>query len=433
MMKLTTLAALTAILSAFSAAGAQSLGPGMGLRVEPDTEPVFGEARKGRALPAGIWQLDGIDPELGTADLEPLRNLIGDARVVALGESYHTSGGFYVLKHRIIRHLVETLGFRAFAIESLWQGAEDAERYVETCQGSPEAAIRDHINVWQSTQYADLVEWMCEWNRSHPAPADQVTLFGFDIQQPWYDGRFLIELLARIGIPGNHAWANGIRQCEAVTDSFPFGQIPQARHDACIQALDAVGAHLDQNRADVVRRTSEDDFEVAKLRVVGLRAWEDSVFTIAHDFAAGYSARDEGMAYAFFTQQARKAPGARTVVWADNSHIARNPLPTGERPMGSYLAAALGEGYVTFAISAWRTEVDYGTCGPVDRKAGSVEDRLDKLGKEALLVDTARSRFLKRKTHTMGIYKVRPHLDYDGLLWLKHSEKMHPLLWPPCQ
>ena len=29
----------------------------------------FEEARKGRALPAGIWQLDGIDPELGTSDL----------------------------------------------------------------------------------------------------------------------------------------------------------------------------------------------------------------------------------------------------------------------------------------------------------------------------------------------------------------------------
>ena len=392
----------------------------------------FDEARKGRALPAGIWQLDGIDPELGTADLEPLRRMIGDARVVALGESFHTSGGFYILKHRIIRYLVETLGFRAFAIESLWQGAEQADRYVKTCQGSPEMAIRDHINVWQSTEYADLVEWMCEWNRSHPSPADQVTLFGFDIQQPWYDGAFLIEFLARIGIPGNHAWANGIRVCEAVVDRFPFGQIPQARHDACIQALEAVEAHFDQNRADVVRRTSEDDFEVAKLRVVGLRAWEDSVFTIAHDFAAGYSARDEGMAYAFFVQQARKAPGARTIVWADNSHVARNQLPTGERPMGSYLAAALGDDYVTFAISAWRTEVDYGTCGPVKRTPGSVEDRLYKLGREALLVDTAKSRFLKRRTHTMGVYKVRPHLDYDGLLWLKHSEKMHPLLWPPC-
>lgn len=409
--------ALTAILSAAPAV-AQDLS--------------FDEARKGRGLPAGIWALDGNDPELGTADLEPLRNLIGEARVVALGESYHTSGGLYLMKHRIFRYLVEEMGFRAFAIESYWEGAEVAERYVETCQGDPLTAIREHINVWQSTEYGDLVEWMCEWNSSHPDPADKVTLFGFDIQQPWYDGRRLIEFLGRIGIGGNHAWANGIRQCEAVIDSFPFGEIPQARHDACIQALNAVEGHLDQNRAEIVRRTSAQDFEVGRLRTVGLRAWEESVFIIAHDFAAGYSARDVGMAYAFFTMQAMKAPGARTVVWADNSHVARNTLPTGERPMGSYLAAALGQDYVTFALTAYKTDLDYNGVCTVKRTPGSVEDRLQKLGKGALLVDTSANRYLKRGILTMGTYKVRPHKEYDGIIWLKHSARMHPLLWPAC-
>ncbi|MEA2562325.1 MAG: erythromycin esterase [Acidobacteriota bacterium] len=419
-MKLVTLS-LIVVLSA-SVAGAQDLQ--------------LDEARKGSGylVKPGIWRLDGNDPTLeGTADLEPLRQMIGEAKVVALGESYHTSGGLYLMKHRIFRFLVENMGFRAFAIESYWQGAEAAERYVETCQGDPLTAIREHINVWQSTEYGDLVQWMCEWNSGHPDPADKVTLFGFDIQQPWYDGRTLIAFLDRIGIRANHEWVAGIRSCEAVIDSFPFGQIPQARHDACIQALNAVEGHLDQNRADIVRRMSQEDFEVARLRAVGLRAWEDSVFIIAHDFAAGYNARDEGMAYAFFTMQAMKAPGAKTVVWADNSHVARNTLPTGERPLGSYLATALGKDYVTFALAAYQTDLDYaGFCGPVDRTAGSVEDRLQKLGREALLVNTTKSRYLKRATYTMGTYKVRPHKEYNGIIWLKHSTMMHPLLWPAC-
>ncbi|HEX8281588.1 MAG TPA: hypothetical protein VF551_09430 [Chthoniobacterales bacterium] len=67
----------------------------------------------------GAWPLAGHDPNLGsTADLEPLRTLIGDSTVVAFGESYHTSGGFYRMKHRVFRYLVEKMGFRAFAIES---------------------------------------------------------------------------------------------------------------------------------------------------------------------------------------------------------------------------------------------------------------------------------------------------------------------------
>jgi erythromycin esterase-like protein len=355
--------------------------------------------------------------------------------VVGLGESYHTSGGLYLMKHRIFRFLVEEMGFRAFSIESYWEGAEAAARYVQTCQGSPLTAIREHLPEWQSTEYGDLVQWMCEWNSSHPDPADRLTLFGFDIQQPFHDGPRLIEFLGRIGIAGSHAWANGIRSCEGVTDSFPFGQIPQARHDACIQSLNAIDAHLDQNRADILGRMTQEAFDVARLRVVGLRAWEESVFIIAHDFAAGYSARDVGMAYAFFAMQAMKAPGAKTVVWADNSHVARVTLPTGERPMGSYLATALGKGYVTFAIAAYTTEVDHplAPCGAVKRTPGSVEDRLNKLGKDALLLDTTRSRFLKRGTYTIGSWKAQPHKAYNGIIWLKHSAKMHPLLWPACQ
>jgi len=422
-MKLVTLS-LIAILSAFSSARAQDL--------------ISDEARKGSGylVKPGIWRLDGNDPNLaGTADLEALRQMIGEAKVVGLGESYHTSGGLYLMKHRIFRFLVEKMGFRAFAIESYWEGAEVAARYVQTCQGDPLTAIREHINVWQSTEYGDLVQWMCEWNSGHPDPADKLTLFGFDIQQPWYDGVRLIEFLGRIGIRGTHEWVAGIQSCEAVNGiTHPFGEIPQARHDACLQALNAVEAHLDQNRADILGRMSQEAFEVARLRVVGLRAWEEQVFIIAHDFAAGYSARDVGMAYAFFTMQALRAPGAKTVVWADNSHVARVPLPTGERPLGSYLAAALGKDYVTFALAAYRTDVDSGGfCGPVDRTAGSVEDRLQKLGKEALLVDTTRSRFLKRGTYTIGSWKAQPHKAYNGIIWLKHSEKMHPLLWPACQ
>ena len=395
-------------------------------------------AGAGYLVKPGIWRLDGNNPEsAGTEDLEALRQMIGEARVVALGESYHTSGGLYLMKHRIFRYLVEEMGFRAFAIESYWEGAEAAARYVQTCQGDPRTAIREHIPEWQSTEYADLVQWMCEWNRDHSDPADKVSLFGFDIQQPWYDGQRLIDFLGRIGIRGTDPWAQGIRSCEAVVDSFPFGQIPQARHDTCLQALNSVEAHLDGNRADIVRRTSEQDFEIARLRVVGLRAWEESVFIIAHDFAAGYNARDIGMAYAFFAMQAMKAPGARTVVWADNSHVARVTLPTGERPMGSYLAAALGDDYVTFALAAYRTDVDHplAPCGAVKRTPGSVEDRLQKIGKgkKALLVDTTGSRFLKRGTYTIGSWKAQPHKAYDGIIWLEHSAKMHPLLWPACQ
>ena len=123
---------------------------------------------RSKTVRCGPWP--GDDPNLtSTADLEPLRGLIGDATVAAFGESYHASGGFYRMKHRVLQFLVDKMGFRAFAMETGWEGALLTETYVQTGPGTPEYAISQHINVWHGTEYADLVRWIRQWKSTHPA------------------------------------------------------------------------------------------------------------------------------------------------------------------------------------------------------------------------------------------------------------------------
>ena len=387
----------------------------------------------------GAWPLAGDDPNLGsTADLQPLRALIGDATVVGFGESYHTSGGFYRMKHRILRYLVQEMGFRAFAMETNWDGAELAATYVQTGGGTAEQAISRHIPVWRGTEYADVVRWIWEWNRDHPNPADKVTFFGFDIQQPTDDAPRIVDYLERIGVPRDDPRSTGLSQCEGVTQNHPFGQVPPERHNACLQTLAAIEQHLTANRTDAISRTSRQEFDIAMLRVVGLRAFEDQVFTIAHDRPVGYSARDAGMAYAFHAMRAMKAPNAKTMVWAANSHVARRPLVTGEVPLGAHLANAFGSNYRSFALNAFTTEIDlpgFG-CGPVARQPDSLEDALALVlaaqgGAPAVLVDTG-SVILPPRVYATGIDQLRPHNEYNGLIFLDRSPKFHPLIWAPC-
>ena len=385
----------------------------------------------------GVWPLAGDDPNHPTTtDLEPLRQLIGDATVAAFGESFHTSGGLYRMKHRIFKFLVQEMGFRAFAIESAWQGAQMATAYVQTGAGTAEQAVSGHINVWHGTEYSELVKWMADWNKSHPNPADKLTLYGFDIQQPWDDGPGLVEYLQKIGIPNNDPRSTGLSQCEGVSQQHPFGQIPPERHNACLQTLSSIEQHFNANKASIINQTSQQEFDIAMLRVVGLRAFENSVFIIAHDFQAGYNARDEGMAYAFNVMRAMRAPNAKTMVWADNSHVARVPLVRGEVPLGSYLANTFGEKYACFALHAFVTEVDYGSCGPVARPADSVEAALGPVlaqtGAPAMLVETRGSSILEPRVYSSAIFQLRPHLEFNGILYLQHSPKMHPLFRPPC-
>jgi hypothetical protein len=72
----------------------------------------------GSYLTAHAIQLAGTDPTGPLDDLEPLADLVGDARVVAVGESAHFLREYTRLRHRVLRFLVERCGFTAFGLES---------------------------------------------------------------------------------------------------------------------------------------------------------------------------------------------------------------------------------------------------------------------------------------------------------------------------
>ena len=383
-----------------------------------------------------IYPLAGYDPALAsTEDLEPFRALVGDASVVGLGESWHMSGGFYLLKHRLFRFLVQEKGFRAFAIESNWAAVEQTNAYVQSCSGTAENAIREEHIVWHSKEYADMVRWMCQWNRTHPDPADRLNVFGFDIQQPDRDGPALAAFMGHVGVPQSDPRVNGLRSCEkAFGLKHPFGEIPPAVHATCIDSLNAIETFLLANRTTVVERTSQEAFDIAMLRVVGLRANQEQTFAIRDDFPKGFSARDEGMAYAFHVRRAKRAPDAKTALWAADVHVAQNVLPKGEVPLGSHLESAFGAGYVSFAITAYETEVprSAGVCVLKERAAGSAEERLAMYG-HATLLARPRAGVRQYPVMPMGFFTFRPFADFDGVFFLAHSPSMRPLFWQHCR
>src|SRR5260370_18652489 len=60
----------------------------------------------------------GADPGQSSDDLTPLKDLIGGAHIVGLGEATHGSSEFFRMKHRIIDFLPSQIGFTIFSIEA---------------------------------------------------------------------------------------------------------------------------------------------------------------------------------------------------------------------------------------------------------------------------------------------------------------------------
>ncbi|HEX6862479.1 MAG TPA: erythromycin esterase family protein, partial [Thermoanaerobaculia bacterium] len=389
----------------------------------------------GYPVQPGVWQLlHGNDPTRPLDDLEPLRALIGKASVVGLGETIHTSGGYYRMKHRVFRFLVEKMGFRVFAFESPWENAEKVARYVAGCSGSAGDAVSQGLfGVWASEEVRELAQWMCDWNRTHRNAKDRLHFFGFDIQQPKQDGPALIAFLARIGIPGDDPAAEGIRQCEGVErDLFP--EIPEEVHARCMDALAWIESHFARNAKTILRQTSKADFEWAKVRRVGLRGWQSQMF---YPDSRSYTGRDEAMAYTFQVIRKLRHPRAKIAVWAHNSHVSHAPHPlNGGIPMGMFLTQALGRSYVNLGLAAREVSIDWPGglgCGPQPLGPNAAEEVFHGVGQGDLLIDTDAPLLQPGAVYTLGARRMVPQQHFDGVLYLEESPKMTPLRWEPCQ
>ena len=375
-------------------------------------------------LPAGYHAVLGSDPNLPFDDLEPLAEMLGNASFVALGESVHASGGFYEAKHRVLRYLVEERGFRAFGIESPWEPADRVGAYVTTGEGTAEDALYGLYNVWQAQSVLDMVEWMREWNGTHPE--DPVHFFGFDVMHANQDGAALLACLHDVH-PDVASLAAGITSCAGAGDGN-WRPINEADHLACLATLDEVQAFFEDNRDDIIAASSEEELDSAWIRLVSLQSHQGFVWGwTVDDIEAAYQSRDWGMAEVFIRIHRLRFSGLKTVIWAHNWHIAQN-TPVMETDaefgvaasMGTHLAAELGTDYAPVALAAHRTRIHWPWFEPEPLEfvfSSGVEPRLHEYQRTALLVDSTAPALCPPDETCLWTWPDRAITPSDWAMW----------------
>jgi len=112
----------------------------------------------------GRWIARNAEP-LG--DLSQLRRSIGGAQVVGLGEAVHGTAEITHLKLRVLRYLVERLGFRAVAFEDDWSLGTQLNEYVLTGRGDLAALVGQLSTESRTHEIAELFEYLREYNSTH--------------------------------------------------------------------------------------------------------------------------------------------------------------------------------------------------------------------------------------------------------------------------
>jgi erythromycin esterase-like protein len=118
----------------------------------------------------------------GFQDMEPLKKVVGNARIVSLGEATHGSREFFQLKHRMLEFLATEMGFTIFSIEANMPEAYKLNDFVLKGEGDPAALIKGmYFWTWDTEEVLDMVRWMREFNKSGKG---RVEFTGFDMQTP---------------------------------------------------------------------------------------------------------------------------------------------------------------------------------------------------------------------------------------------------------
>jgi erythromycin esterase-like protein len=267
-------------------------------------------------------------------DYDALLDLVGDARVVLLGEASHGTHEFYRERARITKRLIQERGFTAVAIEGDWPDAYRVNRFV--CGGGPDLDAEESLRgfrrfptwMWRNADVLDFVGWLRAHNDGLSSAA-QVGFFGLDLYSLGASMEAVIGYLDR---HDPEAAERARRRYECLQpysgESTEYGRAvllgvsASCRRQVFEQLVDLRRRGADYLRPDGT--LAEDEYFSAEQNAVLVGDAEEYYRTMLGDAAASWNLRDRHMADTLdhLTAHLDRHDGAgRVVVWEHNSHI----------------------------------------------------------------------------------------------------------------
>jgi len=361
------------------------------LRLPRVTYPsdAFSEWAKEHAYP-----MKTLDAGQGVEDLEGLRAIVGDARVVALGESNHWIGEITQAKHRIAEFLIKEMGFNAIAIEAGFADSLILDEYVQGGKETTEMWYRGgSLGMTMYPEMQAIVEWMRAYNQD-PGHTRKLHFYGTDFLGGIGTWMPAIDRLIAYFETVEPAYAKEIRQTllplvekferplASVKDfsddkehpifsaQAAYDALPQEERFACTASISKIIDRLDLLEYVYKEKTSASDFEMARQLAVALRQADrykmnrnagrfSPEFWASNDGAATFGIRSRTMAENTIWLQERYG---KVILMLHNNHLRKTTDSEQTYNTGHYLQHALKDDYVTigctYGFGPWYMDAD---------------------------------------------------------------------------
>ena len=425
--------------------------------------------------PAQVISSVAVDAPAGVPSREALEELIGDARIVLIGESSHGTHEFYEARVAITKWLIDEKGFCAVAAEADWPDAYRVNRYVhgrgddESADAALSGFERFPAWMWRNTVVRDFVDWLRLRNQRQRSDGQrQAGFYGLDLYSLHRSMHEVIGYLDRVDSKAaarareryacfDHASAD---DGQAYGFSAAFGAGPSCETQAVEQLIDIQRNALAYARRDGL--LAEDELFYAKQNAKTVRNAEVYYRAMFSGRVNSWNLRDTHMAQTLealvkHLDRHSDVPTARIVVWAHNSHVgdarATEVWAEGQHTLGQLVRQRYGEdsrliGFSTYAGTVTAAS-EWG--GLAERKAvrpalnGSIEELLHETGQTSFLVsalispEAADPLGVVRLGRAIGViyrpeterqshyFHVRPADQFDAMIHLDRTRALEPL------
>lgn len=308
----------------------------------------------------------------GAADYDLLLDLIGNARIVLLGEATHGTHEFYRERARITRRLIEEKGFTTIAVEADWPDAYRVNRFIRgvgTDGSAAESLAGFHrfpLWMWRNTEVVDLVAWLWNHNRQVHRP---VGFYGLDLYSLFESIEATLGFLEQ----ADPAAAERARERYACFDRFAsnsqaYGYAASLGiHESCQSAVIEQLLELRRSAAELASRDGaipEDEYFFAEQNARLVKNAEEYYRAMFGSRSSSWNLRDCHMADTIQAVQRYfdgKGLITKIVVWEHNSHVgdarATQMGAGGEWNVGQLMRERYGDEVRSVGFSTYRGSV----------------------------------------------------------------------------
>ena len=373
-------------------------------------------------------------------DYDDLLELIGEARIVLLGEASHGTHEFYFERAEITKRLIAEKNFTVLAIEADWPDAARVHRYVRSKKtehphlnplsappgrdpgegAQRQVRVSDDKNasealsgfrrfptwMWRNTVVVEFVEWLREFNKDVDPKRERAGFYGMDLYSLHASIDAVLNYLEKTD-PDAAARARLRYSC-----FDHFSREPQeygyattvGAIESCEPAVVAQLTDLQRHAADFLSRdgaVAKEELFFAEQNARLVKNAEEYYRSMFRGRASSWNLRDRHMVETIESLVAH-LNGSRqpkAIVWAHNSHLgdarATEMSQHGEHNVGQLVRERFGKeavliGFSTYhgsvtAASDWGADAERKNVRPALR--GSYEELFHETGLDRFWID----------------------------------------------